>query len=662
MSFYPDSTSGAGYKNRRPKLVAAALGYAEQEGWPVLPLHSVGPDEVCTCGGPAVNPKCKPGKHPRWERGTLERGHLEATTDPDLIRAWWTKWPEANIGVPTGESTGLLVLDVDHPGGLDTLEDEHGELPATRTHSTGSGGMHLLYRYPDTGERFGNSSGSLPDGYDIRGEGGYIVAPRSRTQRPYTVLDRLPLASPPEWLLEALRRPQSAARGAGSTHHPGPIPLDSGGAAIPEGSRDNTLVSIAGRLHDGSRDLEALTSVLLEVNAARCEPPLPDAQVIKIARSIHPRTPCKTTRRATRETLEALDAVEHGELYRRDQAGGWSGMGGKSERSAYAALIVEAREHGELIPGGIRVSLSLRGWAIEAAVSRRAMLDYWKGGERKDGIVSRLKRRGLIRSDSFGRRDGDSGAFVLVTPVEGRARFHHSSTGRGSRGGGETLRSPRLRWSAPRFDRVGHEIIRSTIRRMGKGCEAIIDTLDAAGGELTIRELAAALGKGRMRDLRRRLIARLEAAAVVECSGETVALARDWLDAIDRERESAGEIAAEWRDRERYERERVAYAETRRRGELVSGKEFARLRRDRDRIRPEERHPSGTVGELEHAPASDPELVEVLRTYLDRNPHRTEELPGWLSVTLWADELVPSKPTPAAVELALAEIVGTEAA
>lgn len=148
------------------------------------------------------------------------RGHLDATADPETVRRWWARWPEANIGVPTGERTGLLVLDVDHPAGLDALEDEHGELPATRTHSTGSGGMHLLYRYPDTGERFGNSSGDLPDGYDIRGEGGYIIAPRSRTQRPYTVLDHLPVAEPPAWLLKALRRPQGTAREAGSAHPP----------------------------------------------------------------------------------------------------------------------------------------------------------------------------------------------------------------------------------------------------------------------------------------------------------------------------------------------------------------------------------------------------------------------------------------------------------
>lgn len=218
------------------------------------------------------------------------------------------------------------------------------------------------------------------------------------------------------------------------------------------------------------------------------------------------------------------------------------------------------------------------------------------------------------------------------------------------------MRAPRLRWSAPRFDRVGQEIIRSTIRRMGKGCEAVIDTLDAAGGELTIRELAAALGKGRTRDLRRRLIARLEGAGVVECSGGTVALARDWLDAIDRERETAGEIAAERRDLEKYERERDAYAEARRRGELVSGKEFARLRRDRDRIRPEERHPSGAVAELERVPAADPELVEVLRSYLDRVPERRRETPRWLSVALWSEDLLPDKPPPEAVELALTEL------
>ncbi len=60
-----------------------------------------------------------------------------------------------------------------------------------------------------------------------------------------------------------------------------------------------------------------------------------------------------------------------------------------------------------------------------------------------------------------------------------------------------------------------------------------MDALERAGGRSTFAEIAAVLGVKRPRDLRRRVAARLETAAVVECSGETVAFAPDWLSALD---------------------------------------------------------------------------------------------------------------------------------
>jgi hypothetical protein len=60
-------------------------------------------------------------------------------------------------------------------------------------------------------------------------------------------------------------------------------------------------------------------------------------------------------------------------------------MGGKSERDAYIALIKAAREHGEMILSEVRVSIGMRTWALDAAVSKRAMLDYRKGRERNRG-------------------------------------------------------------------------------------------------------------------------------------------------------------------------------------------------------------------------------------------------------------------------------------
>jgi hypothetical protein len=53
--------------------------------------------------GAEVNPKCKPGKHP-----PTRRGHKEATTDPARILQWWSRWPDANIGILTGRRSGLI--------------------------------------------------------------------------------------------------------------------------------------------------------------------------------------------------------------------------------------------------------------------------------------------------------------------------------------------------------------------------------------------------------------------------------------------------------------------------------------------------------------------------------------------------------------------------
>jgi hypothetical protein len=86
-----------------------------------------------------------------------------------------------------------------------------------------------------------------------------------------------------------------------------------------------------------------------------------------------------------------------------------------------------------------------------------------------------------------------------------------------------------------------------------------VDALDRAGGSATFEEIAREPNIKRPRDVRRRYIPKLEAARVVECSGETVTLAADWIDALNREWETAGEIDAMHRDMRHYERERDAY-------------------------------------------------------------------------------------------------------
>jgi Bifunctional DNA primase/polymerase, N-terminal/Primase C terminal 1 (PriCT-1) len=586
-------------------------------------------------------------------------GFKDASTDPRRITAYWNKHTNANPAAPTGEESGFFVLDVDKDkwgfGSLEALEAEHGPLPKTYTVQTGRGGLHIYLRYPE-GADIRNSAGKLGPGLDVRGEGGYVLLPGSVTEGTYTVLDKRPIADAPAWLVELAREPRGNRlhEETGWRHRSATNP-SADGPPIRESdpSRDVTLASIAGKLHDGTRALPDLEAELLQINEARCVPPLPEPQVQKIARSIYRRKPCKPSPpEPDKATLEALAAIEAATWHRR-----WRGMGGKSERDTLVALIKQARRNGQMIPAGVRVSISVRALALAAAVSKRAMLDSWKAGVRKPGIISRLKRAGLIRSDSAGRGGVECGAFVLVVP---RAQFHHSTTTEHLRGAdrssGETLRAPRLRWSSPANKGRRRGVVKETrrvrqslpgepragVKRLGKGCGQVIDALERSGGSATLEELAAALGTGRVRDLRRRLITRLEAAAVVECSeaSNTVALVGDWLDALNRERERAGEIADYRRDMARYAREREAYA-------------------NRHRTRPDpipEKPPAGEISELGRVPEAGPVLVGALATYLKRNPHRRHEPPSWLGVAVWSESLTDFKPSPEQVEAALAEL------
>ncbi len=148
-------------------LVEFAQQYV-RNGWKVVPLHTVA-DGSCSC---RLGPGCKsPGKHPR-----LPNGVHGASSEPSQIAGWWHRWPNANVGIATGRESGVWVLDIDpRNGGDKTWEDLQGKLPRifALTASTGGGGSHLFFRYPDDQ---GVSNGKLGDGIDIKADGGFVVA------------------------------------------------------------------------------------------------------------------------------------------------------------------------------------------------------------------------------------------------------------------------------------------------------------------------------------------------------------------------------------------------------------------------------------------------------------------------------------------------------
>jgi len=453
---------------------------------------------------------CKPDKAPY-----TPRGFKDASTNPGRVHALFNRHPDALIAMPTGTSSGVFVIDVDR---LEALRELEQELPETLTIRTPSGGLHFYFNHVPG---LTNSPGCLPKGIDVRGEGGYVIVPPSEG---YQIEHRAQITNAPGWLLERLtekparntvRTPSTAAK----------VDIETG--PIPEGRRNNTLASIGGRLRVYGFDHEAIEDALLRINAARCTPPLEETEVRKIAASVARYAPGKVGPDA--ETLEALEAIEHS-FWREE----WAGMGGKSERSLIAVLIRVARRHGRILPSGdVEISIDHRTLALASATSRRT--------------VGKI----LKRSEWLGRGQAGSGTKSGTIILKSRAKvphsYHRESLEQTKQASGETLRAPRLRWSAP------------GIRRLGKSCEAVVDYLDRAGGNMTLEELAEAMGVSRIWDFRRRVVFRLETAAVVECSGNGVTLVADWLEALNKERENAGEIAAYRRDMARYDRERAAY-------------------------------------------------------------------------------------------------------
>jgi hypothetical protein len=104
---------------------------------------------------------------PRRKRPLSGRGFHDASRDPDIINAWWTRWPDALVGMPTGRGTRRVVLDIDvkqsDANGFDTLEDlGHSILPETPMAHTASGGLHVYF--DPGGRELRNSAGLIGAG------------------------------------------------------------------------------------------------------------------------------------------------------------------------------------------------------------------------------------------------------------------------------------------------------------------------------------------------------------------------------------------------------------------------------------------------------------------------------------------------------------------
>lgn len=230
-----------------------ALDYAAQD-WPVFPCRHAD-DEVIDTNTGEIEVRAK-AKAP-----LTHNGFKSATADRQAVTAFWSRFPNAMIGIPTGEPIGAFVVDIDVKAdinGFDWLremEAKHGRLPDTLTANTASGGQHLYFRYVE-GVR---NRGALGPGVDLRGQGGYVVAPGSvmKDGRRYTWTNDEEIADAPAWLLDlVVRKPTTDApttytpyTGGNSAYVDAAVEAElSDLAATPQGHRNNALNDAAFKL------------------------------------------------------------------------------------------------------------------------------------------------------------------------------------------------------------------------------------------------------------------------------------------------------------------------------------------------------------------------------------------------------------------------------
>jgi hypothetical protein len=290
-----------------------ALNYATEWQWAVLPLHSIAADGFCSCGEAACKSE---GKHPR-----LKHGLLQASKDPDQIKAWWDQWPDANVGIATGPVSGIVVLDVDAAKGAFSSELLFDGVDATvfTTPKVKTGaGLHFYYKYPET-ETVRNSASKLAKFIDVRGEGGYVVAPPSVhvSGKKYEFLNEdIPhIAEFPQPWIDRLNAPIISSPPNGNGNGSSASRVDSGaqvsgifvpppnpGLVMPQeinqGTRNQEMTKVAGALRDKGLSEGAIFAALAVENQRICKPPLDDKELHQISRSVsryQPKQPLNQT-------------------------------------------------------------------------------------------------------------------------------------------------------------------------------------------------------------------------------------------------------------------------------------------------------------------------------------------------------------------------------
>lgn len=217
-------------------------------------------------------------------------GFKDATTDPQVITNWWKKFPDANVAIATGsKSNGLVIIDIDIDEdkgihGDESFQDwcnDEGLYIDSLTAVSGRGGKHLYFT---STEKYGCKIGALP-GVDIKGEGGYIIAPPSIHENGNAYFFD---GDEDEDEIVCLQEDSDAEyffnemfKGSSGENKPLEIPKE-----VNEGSRNDMIFKMAASLQARGTADDIILAACQGYNEKNCHPPLSDEELEGIVTNV----------------------------------------------------------------------------------------------------------------------------------------------------------------------------------------------------------------------------------------------------------------------------------------------------------------------------------------------------------------------------------------
>jgi len=233
-------------------MLDEALRYLDR-GWSVIPAQRKGKKALV-----------------EWEE------YSQRKPTPEEIKSWWKKWPNANIAVITGRVSNLVAVDIDPDRGGDPRK-VYNRTKTGLISRTGSNGYHLFYSYPTGTDHVYNKVGK--DGIDIRGDGGYVIAPPSvhASGKKYEFVSYSEPAVLPSWLTDEVEEEGQENNDRW---------LSDILSGVGQGGRNDAATRLAGYFASKDMAKEVAAHLLKDWNSKN-EPPLHDRELTTVLDSVY---------------------------------------------------------------------------------------------------------------------------------------------------------------------------------------------------------------------------------------------------------------------------------------------------------------------------------------------------------------------------------------